>query len=322
MNQGQEYSPEEIEDLESKSTQIHDILFTNPLDEMTLGDIICGTTNEERQLIRGFYKKSYGHPIQNDFNAIICGTTNEERQLIRGFYKKSYGHPIQNDFNAKLNDNLRQLSIDIFDTPYEYDARELHTALNSLTNDDNVIIEIFSSRPSAYLEIVDKAYNNFYKISLKEEVKKQCGGEFADFLIALMEVERPNEQTISGSDAYDYAEDLKNGGLTSAGTDVEKFKNVFVDKSREDLILISRAYYEKSKKNIYDAIENEVPGKKARLSNDNNTIRRVLISRSEIDMYAIRDYYYMENNNELRNDIHDEDNGDVYGVILMNLSLK
>ena len=315
MNQGQEYSPEEIEDLESKSTQIHDILFTNPLDEMTLGDIICGTTNEERQLIRGFYKKSYGHPIQNDFN-------------------------------AKLNDNLRQLSIDIFDTPYEYDARELHTALNSLTNDDNVIIEIFSSRPSAYLEIVDKAYNNFYKISLKEEVKKQCGGEFADFLIALMEVERPNEQTISGSDAYDYAEDLKNGGLTSAGTDVEKFKNVFVDKSREDLILISRAYYEKSKKNIYDAIENEVPGKnrsllkaiifaiiapaqffakkiaKARLSNDNNTIRRVLISRSEIDMYAIRDYYYMENNNELRNDIHDEDNGDVFGVILMNLSLK
>ena len=127
---------------------------------------------------------------------------------------------------------------------------------------------------------------------------------------------------------------------------MEKFKNVFVDKSREDLILISRAYYEKSKKNIYDAIENEVPGKnrsllkaiifaiiapaqffakkiaKARLSNDNNTIRRVLISRSEIDMYAIRDYYYMENNNELRNDIHDEDNGDVYGVILMNLSLK
>jgi hypothetical protein len=315
MNQGQEYSPEEIEDLQLKSTQIHDLLFANPVDEMTFSDILCATTNEERQLIRGFYKKSYGHPIQNDFK-------------------------------AQLKDNLRQLSIDMFDTPYEYDARELHTALNSLTNDDSVIIEIFSSRPSTYLDIVDKAYNNFYKISLKEEVKKQCGGEFADFLIALMEVERPNEQTISGSDAYDYAEELKNGGLTGAGTDVEKFKNIFVDKSREDLILISRAYYEKSKKNLYDAIENEVPGKnrsllkaiifaiitpaqffakkiaKARISNDNNTIRRVLISRSEIDMYAIRDYYYMENNNELRNDIQDEDSEDVYGAILINLSLK
>ena len=315
MNQPQEYSPEEIEDLEAKSSQFHDALFGQPLDELILVDILCSTTNEERQLIRGFYKKSYGHPIQNDIN-------------------------------TQLKDRLRQIAIDMFDTPYEYDARELHAALSSFTNDTSVIIEIFASRPSGYLEIVDKAYNNFYKISLKEEVKKQCGGEFAEYLIALMEVERPTEQTISGNDAYEYAEDLKNGGLTTAGTDVEKFKDVFIDKSREDLILISRAYYERSKKNIYDAIENEVPGKnrsllkaiifaiitpaqffadkiaKAGISNDYNTIRRVLISRSEIDMYAIRDYYYMEYNSELRNDIKDEDNDDCYGQILINLSAK
>jgi len=315
MNQPQEYSPEEIEDLEAKSSQFHDALFGQPLDELILVDILCSTTNEERQLIRGFYKKSYGHPIQNDIN-------------------------------TQLKDRLRQISIDMFDSPYEYDARELHTALSSFTNDTSVIIEIFASRPSGYLDIVDKAYNNFYKISLKEEVKKQCGGEFAEYLIALMEVERPTEQTISGNDAYEYAEDLKNGGLTTAGTDVEKFKDVFIDKSREDLILISRAYYERSKKNIYDAIENEVPGKnrsllkaiifaiitpaqffaekiaKAGISNDYNTIRRVLISRSEIDMYAIRDYYYMEYNSELRNDIKDEDNDDCYGQILINLSAK
>ena len=315
MNQAQDYSPEDIEELESKSSLFHDALFENPLDEMTIIDVLCSTTNEERQLIRGFYKKSYGHPIQNDIN-------------------------------TQIKDRLRQISIDMFDTPYEYDARELHAALSSFTNDSSVIVEIFSSRPSAYLEIVDIAYNNFYKISLKDEVKKQCGGEFAEYLIALMEVERPTEQTISGSDAYECAEDLKNGGLTTAGTDVEKFKNVFIEKSREDLILISRAYYERSKKNLYDAIENEVPGKnrsllkaiifaiitpaqffaekiaKAGLSNDSNTIRRVLITRAEIDMYAIRDYYYMEYNNELRNDIQDEDNEDSYGQILTNLSLK
>ena len=110
--------------------------------------------------------------------------------------------------------------------------------------------------------------------------------------------------------------------------------------------MISRAYYERSKKNLYDAIENEVPGKnrsllkaiifaiitpaqffaekiaKAGLSNDENTKKRVLITRAEIDMYAIRDYYYMEYNNELRNDIQDEDNEDSYGQILTNLSLK
>jgi hypothetical protein len=305
----------DLEELKLKSTQFHDALFENPIDENTLIDVLTSTTNEERQLIRGFYKQSYNNPIQNDIK-------------------------------SQLQDRLRQMAIDLFDTPYEYDARELHTALNSLTNDDNVIIEIFASRPSAYLEIVDTAYNKFFKISLKDEIKKHTSEEFAEYLIALMEVERPMEQTISGNDAYEYAEELKNGELANIGTDVEKFKTVFVEKSREDLILISRAYYEKTQKNLYEAIEAEVPGKNRRLikailfavitpaqwfarkiskvvqeSGDYNTIRRVLISRSEIDMYAIRDYYYMETNNELRTDILDE-NEDAYGQILTNLSLK
>ena len=316
MSQPQEYTQEDLDELQTKSTQFHDALFENPITENNIIDIICSTTNEERQLIRGFYKKAYGHPIQNDIN-------------------------------SQLKDKLRQLSIDIFDTPYEYDARELHTALNSFTNDDSVIIEIFSSRPSAYLEVVDQAYNNFFKISLKDEIKKHCGGEFGEFLIALMEVERPMEQTISGSDAYEFADKLKNGGLASSGTDIEIFKTVFIDKSREDLILISRAYYDETKKNLYDAIENEVAGKNRRLlkailfaiitpaqffakkiskaiqglGGDYNTIRRVLISRAEIDMVAIRDYYYMETNNDLKDDIRD-DNEDAYGQILMNLSSK
>ena len=316
MNQPQEYNQEEIEDLKMKSTQFHDALFENPLDENTLIDVLTSTSNEERQLIRGFYKQAYNNPIQNDIK-------------------------------SQLKDRLCQMVIDMFDTPYEYDARELHTALNSLTNDDSVIIEIFASRPSAYLEIVDLAYNNFFKISLKDEIKKHTSEEFAEFLIALMEVERPTEQSISGNEAYEYAEELKNGELENIGTDVEKFKTVFIDKSREDLILISRAYYERAQKNLYDAIEAEVPGKNRRLikailfavitpaqwfskkiskalqglGGDYNTIRRVLISRAEIDMYAIRDYYFMETNNELRTDIQ-EDNEDAYTQILTNLSLK
>ena len=301
MTQAQEYTQEDLEELKLKSSQFHDALFENPIDENTLIDILTSTTNEERQLIRGFYKKSYNAPIQDAIN-------------------------------SQLKDKLRQMSIDLFDTPYEYDARELHTALNSLTNDDSVIIEIFASRPS---------------ISLKDEIRKHTSEEYAEYLIALMEVERPMEQTISGSDAYEFAEELKNEGLASVGSDLEKFKTIFVEKSREDLILISRAYYEKTQKNLYDAIEAEVPGKNRRLmkgilfavitpaqwfakkiskalqglSGDYNTIRRVLISRAEIDMYAIRDYYYMETNNELRADIQDESE-DAYTQILTNLSLK
>lgn len=316
MDQAQNFTDEDFEEMKLKSTLFHDALFESPVNENNIIDVLTSTTNEERQYIRGFYKNAYNTAIQNDIK-------------------------------SQINDRLQQLCIDMFDTPYEFDARELHTALNSLMNDDNVIVEIFASRPSAYLGMVDQAYTNFFKISLKEEIQKHNSEEFAKYLIALMEVPRPMEQTISGSDAYEIAESLKDGGLEKIGTDVERFKDVFVEKSREDLILISRAYYERAQKNLYDAIESEVKGKNRILlkgilfavitpaqwfakkiskavhgsGGDSNTIKRVLISRAEIDMYAIRDYYLMETNNELRNEIRD-DNEDAYSQILTNLSLK
>ena len=316
MSQSREYTKEELEDLKNKSIQFHNALFNKTIDENIIVDILSNTSNEERQIIRADYKKLYNHPIQNDIN-------------------------------TKLTNKLHDISLDMFDTPYEYDARELHSALNTLTNDDNVVVEIFVSRPKNHLEIVDIAYKKFFKISLKEDIKKQGSKEFAQFLLAIMDCERPLEQTISGSDAYETANDLIKNGLKIYGTDVNLFKKVFVEKSREDLILISRAYYEVSKKSLYDAIEAEVGGKNRRLlkgllfavitpaqwfakkcykviqglGGDNNTLIRILISRAEIDMYAIRDYYYMDTNNDIRNDIEDDTSG-AYGQILVNLTLK
>ena len=316
MNQSKEYTKEEIEDLKNKSIQFHNALFEKSIDENLIVEILSVTTNEERQIIRSNYKKLFNHPIQNDIN-------------------------------SKLNGKLREITIDMFDTPYEYDARELHTALNSLTNDDNAIVEIFVSRPKNHLEIVDLAYKKFYKISLREDIQKQGSKEYAQFLLAIMDFERPLEQTISGNDAYETANELMKNGLKVYGTEVNLFKRVFVEKSREDLILISRAYYELSKKSLYDAIEAEVGGKNRKLlkgllfavitpaqwfakkcykaiqgvNGDNKTLFRVLISRAEIDMYAIRDYYLMDTNNEIKNDLEDDTNG-AYGQILVNLSLK
>ena len=315
MNQQREYTEQELQDLENLSTQFHDALFGKSIDENTIVKILSSTTNEERQIIRGLYKKSNNHPIQNDINTQLTG-------------------------------KLREITIDMFDTPYEYDARELHNALNSFNNDDN-IVEIFASRPKNHLEIVDLAYQKFFKISLREDVQKQGSKEYSQFLLAIMDVERPLDQTITGKKGYDIAKELIKNGLKIYGTDVNLFKKVFIEKSREDLIIISRAYNELNKKSLYDAIDSEIAGKNKKLlkgllfavitpaqwfakkclksikglGGDNNTLFRVLISRAEIDMYALRDYYFMESNNDIKNDLEDEANA-AYGQILVNLTLK
>ena len=71
MSLSREYTPEELKELENKATQIHEALIEKELNEEsidTITDILCITTNEERQLIRSNYKKLYKHPIQNDIN--------------------------------------------------------------------------------------------------------------------------------------------------------------------------------------------------------------------------------------------------------------
>jgi hypothetical protein len=48
MNQAQEDNQIDLEELKLKSTQFHDALFENPIDENILIDVLTSTTNEER----------------------------------------------------------------------------------------------------------------------------------------------------------------------------------------------------------------------------------------------------------------------------------
>ncbi len=341
MSLSREYTEEEINNLNQKSVQLHEALFE--MNENSISTII----------------------------EILTTTTNEERQLIRSNYKKINNHPIQMDIISQLSENFRLLSeicINMFDTPYEYDARELNKVLSvGMGIEEDNLIEVFCTRPKDYLEIVDKAYKNFFGISLKEEIKNQFQEQFSSFLLAIMETERPLEQTITDIDkAYQIAEEIDEKGINTYATDINLFKKTFLERSREDLILISRAFYEKVQKNLYDVFEEESVEQKSlfdekeeekKLRNKNiklikgilfcviapaqyfakkcigalsgfstdiRTLSRVLITREEIDMEAIRDYYFQETKSNLTQDIENEYicQNDEIGKILIELSNK
>ena len=56
---------------------------------------------------------------------------------------------------------------------------------------------------------------------------------------------------------------------------------------------------------------------------DLNTLSRVLINRVEIDMNAIRDYYFKDTQNDLSKEIENafKENGEI-GTLLLNLSVQ
>lgn len=280
---------------------------------------------------------------------ILTTTTSEQRQTIRSLYKSLYGHPIQNDISLKLSYKFKDLCIQMFDTIFEYDAKEIHRALHFFINDDKTLVEIFASRPQTYFELISKAYLKFYKISLRDDLQKEIGKneDYLKFILAIMDTPRPIEQTISVSEAYDYANKIKTEGLKKIGNNVELFKEFFIQKSREDLILIARAYNELFKTNLYEEISSSVGGKNRRLmkgimfavitpaewfakklykaiqglGTDTNSLNRTLVTRAEVDMNALRDYYYMARKTDLFTDVEGDTSGS-YGEVMCNLSSK
>ena len=307
---------EEVKNLEQMSIKFHDSLYRKKIDEETIVSILSTTSNLDRQIIRLFYKKKFPNLIQKDIQTQLSG-----------------------DFG--------KLVLNLFDLPYEYDARELHRSLTSFSKDEKAIIEIIITRPRSHLILVQKIYKKFYNVSLKNDILNLSDKTFSEFLITILASNRPSGLTLKPNDAYNIAKDIIKNGIKQYGKNVNLFKQVFVDRSREDLIMISRAFYDLYKKNLYDVIDNEISGTNKKLikdilfglitpaqwfakkaykamkgaGTDDKTLIRVIVSRAEIDMEDIRDYYFRDRNTDLRNDI-DGDCSGAYGQLLMNLSEK
>ena len=289
---------------------------------------------------------------ENILMNILISTNNSERQIIRTCYRKLYNKPIQNDLKEELTNNFKYLCLSMFDTPYEYDSKELFKAINSNPIKYEIIIEIFSSRNKSHLNIASQAYNQFFKISLKEDIKKKLSKKFSKFLLMIMDTPREEEKSLSCSDTYIFAKKIKEKNNEIFG-DENLFKNIFLVKSREDLILISRAFFELYKINLYEYIKNlkneefEVYNKtllksilfavinpsewfckrikkavkQLKDNYDYNDLNRIVINRAEIDMDIIRDYYSMDNKSDLFKDIQDI-NEEFYREALIALCMK
>ena len=282
------------------------------------------------------------------FFSFLLSTTNYERQIIAEEYKSKFQKTIFDDINSQiLNKEVKNIITLMFYNYYELDARTLHKALKEKRN-EKPIVEIFASRPSWFLQIVNDEYKRLYGITLKEELSQEKKSDFISFLQCILVTPRLKTNFIkTEKQAGDVVQEIITKGLKKYGTDVELFKNLFVKNSREDLINICREFkaIDKKKRNLYDAVDSTISKttrelikaiifavvmpsqyfahliKKsiAGIGTDEETLSRVLVERHEIDMDFIRSYYKLETKKELVDDIIGDTSG-IYQKITVKLA--
>ena len=283
-----------------------------------------------------------------DVNAVfqaILNTNNYERQIMNDYTDSTYSKSIINLLDSAFKGDLKEIITYMFYSPYELDARLLNTALSGFRTDSKLIVEIFASRPKWYLELIDQEYKKLYKVTLKSVLEKKKNNNFNKFLLCLFETERPEGKHLELKEAEQIVDEILKKGLKVYGTDLDLFKKVFVLKSREDFILISRVFFKNNpkKKNLYQACDDQVGGdnrellkalvysicdsshyfghnlKKAIVGLGTNTkvLNRILALRSEIDIDVIRERYLGETGRTLVDDIKGDTSGDYCKFLCM-----
>ena len=296
------------------------------------------------------------HNILNEKNinydslfSFLLSTNNYERQIIAEEYKIKYTRTIFEDLKKFItNKDTNYIITLMFYNYYELDARTIHKALKEGKRNEKPLIEIFASRPSWFLQIVNDEYKRIYGLSLKEELAKEKKSDFISFLQCILITPRLRTNFIkSEKQAGDVVQEIILKGLKKYGTDVELFKNLFLNNSRDDLIYICREFkiMDKKKRNLYDAVDDAVPKTTRELikaiifavvmpsqyfayllkksiegiGTDEETLSRVLVERHEIDMEFIRQYYKLETKRELIDDIIGDTSG-IYQKIIVRLA--
>ena len=274
--------------------------------------------------------------------AVCTGRTNAQRLEIVKAYKASYGRDLLSDLKSELHGKFEDAMIALFTEPIEYDADELRKAMKGIGTNEDTLIEIIASRPPGILKQIINKFNEKYKRDLEKDVKSETSGTLRKLLIALLQCSRSTNTQPNPEQCKAIAEEMYKAGEAKIGTDESVLNKYFCTLSPIELAQVSREYHKLTGHTILQAIDKEFSGDSKKtlrtivyatlspseyfatrihdavkgLGTKDQLLIRVLVSRSEIDMPQIKQYYKQLFGKDMYEDVKNDISGDYRTLML------
>jgi hypothetical protein len=268
--------------------------------------------------------------------------TNAQRLEIVKAYKASYGRDLIADLKSELHGKFEDSMIALFTDPIEYDADELRKAMKGLGTNEDTLIEIIASRPPQVIQAIKAKFNEKYKRDLEADVKSETSGTLRKLLIALLQCGRSVNTNPNPSQCAQIADEIYKAGEAKLGTDESVFNKYFCTLSPHELALVSKEYHKLTGHTILQAIDKEFSGDAKKtlrtivyatlspseyfatrvhdavkgLGTKDHLLIRVIVSRSEIDIPQIKQYYKQLFGKDMYEDIKNDISGDYRTLLL------
>jgi len=266
---------------------------------------------------------------------VIDNRTNRQRQIIKEQYKAAFGCDLISDLKSEVHSKMEDVFIALFTDPVEF-VDSLRDTLQGVGTNEDTLIEIIASRNNQQLAAIKQCYNTKYQRNLEDDIKSDVHGTLQNLLISLLQCKRSYNPNPDQGRCAAIAKEIFDAGEAKLGTDESAFNKYFVSLSPVELICVAQHYHKLTGHTILEAIEKEFHGdsKKAfktivyatlspseyfatrvnkaikNFGTKDHLLIRVLITRDEIDMPAIKQYYKQlygkDMIEEIKDDIHGE----------------
>ncbi|KAL9836581.1 annexin A6 isoform 1-T2 [Geothlypis trichas] len=273
---------------------------------------------------------------------LITSRSNKQRVEICQAYKSLYGKDLIADLKYELTGKFERLIVSLMRPPAYGDAKEIKDAISGVGTDEKCLIEILASRTNQEIHDLVAAYKDAYGRDLEADIVGDTSGHFKKMLVVLLQGAREEDDVVSEDLVEQDAKDLLEAGELKWGTDEAQFIYILGRRSRQHLRLVFDEYLKIAGKPIERSIRGELSGdfeklmlavvkcirSKAEyfaerlykamkgLGTRDNTLIRIMVSRSEIDMLDIREVFRTKYEKSLYNMIKEDTSGEYKKALL------
>ena len=256
----------------------------------------------------------------------------KSRVDIANHYQTTYGTSIFEDIKSKVGGDFGYCAAQMFLSPLDFCIHHLQLGLKK---SNECAMEQLVSRTPDELKLIEDKYNRTTGGDLKADITKAFSGAVGNNILNLWSTKRVQNSNPNKKDCENYANTLINTKYKDWVENEEIFKEIFIERSPEELILIARYYLKNKGKNLIDEIEKEFNGKNQMLlkeilynnimpheifadkikkavkglGTDEEMLSRALVSRCELDMGSMRDMYQTKYKITMKEDIVDDTSG-------------
>uniref|UniRef100_A0AAQ6ANN2 Annexin n=1 Tax=Amphiprion ocellaris TaxID=80972 RepID=A0AAQ6ANN2_AMPOC len=231
---------------------------------------------------------------------LLTARSNAQRQGIKDTYKTLFGKVL-----CEIKTTLTYCRWSI----------PMYTVRAGAGTDEKVLVEILASRTPQQVKDIIAAYRQEYDDDLEEDVCGDTSGHFKRLLVILLQA---NRQTgIQEGNIESDAQALFKAGEQKYGTDEQSFVTILGNRSAEHLRKVFDAYMKMTGYEMEESIQRETSGNLSALllavvkcarsvpayfaetlyyamkgaGTDDDTLIRVMVSRSEVDLLDIRSHF-------------------------------